>query len=107
MIDSGFPRRVGVVEQRFEIAAGTATLAGERAGTGEPVVVLLHAGVGDRRSWAAVQRRLAADRAIVSYDRRGYGETTTSGPEDFTHAGDLARVLDAQAGDAPAILVGS
>lgn len=72
-----------------------------------PVLVLLHAGVADRRSWRAVGERLAAGgRAVVAYDRRGFGEAAERPTDDgFTHLADLEDVLDAAA-DGPAWLVG-
>lgn len=93
--------------EAFTVASGSASLACERVGAGGPMVVFLHAGVADRRSWRAVAARVAAAGATaVSYDRRGFGETGYA-PEPHRHADDLLRVLDAVAGDAPAWLVGS
>jgi pimeloyl-ACP methyl ester carboxylesterase len=86
-----------------------ASLAAERAGAaGGPTVVLLHAGVADRRAWHGVAERLAGRGAdAVAYDRRGFGGTpgTTTA---FRHADDLLDVLAAVAGDGrPAWLVGN
>jgi pimeloyl-ACP methyl ester carboxylesterase len=82
-------------------------LAGERHRGGEgPLLVLLHAGVADRRAWRAVAERLAAEGMdVVAYDRRGFGETRTE-QGDFRHVDDLLAVLDA-AGGGPAWLVGN
>ena len=89
--------------ERFEIPSGPVTLAGERwDGEGTPLV-LLHAGVADRRSWHAVAERLTAP--AIAYDRRGFGRTPPS-PEPFTHLEDLVAVLDATV-DGPAWLVGN
>src|SRR5215213_9276003 len=89
--------------ERFEIPSGPVTLAGERwDGEGTPLV-LLHAGVADRRSWRAVAERLTAP--AIAYDRRGFGRTPPS-PEPFTHLEDLVAVLDATV-DGPAWLVGN
>ena len=53
---------------------GTPMAATRRRGAGQSVV-LLHAGVADRRSWAGVSELLGADDLdVVAYDRRGYGE---------------------------------
>ncbi|MGO9164100.1 MAG: alpha/beta fold hydrolase [Streptosporangiaceae bacterium] len=83
---------------------GTA-LAGERWGTGGPVVVLLHEGIADRRSWREVAGALAAHATVLAYDRRGFGQTPPpDGP--FSHLDDLLAVLDAVA-DGPAWLAGS
>jgi pimeloyl-ACP methyl ester carboxylesterase len=80
-------------------------LAGERwSGTG-PVVVFLHAGVTDRRSWNQVASELTPSVRPTTYDRRGFGQTPVSGTA-FSHVADLLAVLDAVA-DGPAWLVGS
>jgi pimeloyl-ACP methyl ester carboxylesterase len=73
-------------------------------GTG-PTVVLLHSGIGDRRSWESTAPRLAPGCRVVTYDRRGSGESPppTAG---FTHLDDLAAVLDVT-GPGPVWLVGS
>jgi pimeloyl-ACP methyl ester carboxylesterase len=78
-------------------------VAGERwDGEGTPIV-LLHAGIADRRVWREVVPRL--DAPVVAYDRRGFGESPP-GPEGFTHLDDLYAVLDATV-DGPAWLVGN
>jgi pimeloyl-ACP methyl ester carboxylesterase len=70
------------------------------------VVVLLHSGVTDRRSWAATMDELAGDPLdLIAYDRRGYGGTP-GGQEAFTHLDDLLAVLDA-AGAERAVVVGN
>ncbi|HEX8102948.1 MAG TPA: alpha/beta hydrolase [Solirubrobacteraceae bacterium] len=85
--------------ERFEVDG----IAGERRdGRGTPVV-LLHAGVADRRGWHGVMPRL--DAPVVAYDRRGFGETPPGG-ESFSHLGDLWTVLDATV-DGPVWLVGN
>jgi pimeloyl-ACP methyl ester carboxylesterase len=67
-----------------------------------PRVVLLHAGVADRRAWREVAARLHERGAdVLAYDRRGFGETPASGDE-FRHLDDLLALLDA-----PAWLVGN
>lgn len=87
------------------VASGRATLAVESAGDGPPVV-LLHAGVADRRMWRAqVGALAAAGFRAIAYDRRGFGETLHA-DDEYSHVGDLIAVLDACAPGAPAILVG-
>ena len=87
------------VSQTFTVGP----VVGERwAGPG-PTVVLLHAGVADRRVWRDVAPALHAP--VIAYDRRGFGETPPS-TDSFTHLDDLLAVLDAQAGG-PAWLVGN
>ena len=84
--------------QRREIALSDgSTLVAERRSGGGPTVILLHAGVADRRSWAGVADALAAaDLDLVAYDRRGFGETPAApAGSAFTHLGDLVELLDA------------
>ena len=87
------------------MARGTATLAAERwPGDGQPVV-LLHAGVADRRSWRGVAEARQHRTGVIAYDMRGYGETTAV-TYGFTHLDDLNAVLD-QVATGPVWLVGS
>jgi pimeloyl-ACP methyl ester carboxylesterase len=90
---------------RFEIHFDGATLIGEAAGFGLPVV-FLHAGATDRRMWAG-QMRAVADEGyhVISYDRRGFGETE-SPDEPFSNLADLEAVLD-QLSLHAVVLVGS
>ena len=82
-------------------------LAADRWPGRGPTVVLLHAGVADRRGWTAVAEPLAAAGLdVVAYDRRGFG-ATPPGDAPFSHLDDLRAVLDATAGDRPAWLVGN
>ena len=61
----------------FEIRFDNAILRGEADGFGIPVV-FLHAGIADRRMWAGQMKLLAAEGYhVVSYDRRGHGETAS------------------------------
>jgi pimeloyl-ACP methyl ester carboxylesterase len=89
------------------IVAGGATLVGDRWSGAGATIVLLHAGVCDRRCWREVGARLgAAGRDVVAYDRRGFGDVSPAeGP--FRHVDDLLAVLDAVSPTAPVWLVGS
>ncbi len=91
--------------ERLMFPAEGCELAGERWAGGEPVVVLLHEGVSDRRGWRETAARLAPQVTVVAYDRRGFGETPPS-PGPFSHVSDLLAVLDAVA-HGPAWLVGA
>ena len=89
------------------IEAAGATLVGDRWSGAGPTIVLLHAGVCDRRSWREVGARLsAAGRDVVAYDRRGFGDVPPARAR-FRHVDDVLAVMDAVSPDAPAWLVGS
>jgi pimeloyl-ACP methyl ester carboxylesterase len=90
-----------------EIPVDGATLLGDRwAGDGASIV-LLHAGVCDRRCWREVGARLGAEGwDVVAYDRRGFGDVPPAG-ERFRHVDDLLAVLDAVSPDVPVWVVGS
>lgn len=69
-----------------------------------PPIVLLHAGVCDRRSWYGTAERLEECGRVIVYDRRGFGDSPVSN-EPFRHVDDLLALLD-HLGE-PALLVGS
>ena len=75
------------------------SLAVTRWPSSGPAVVLLHAGVADRRSWSAVADLLQGDDLdLVAPDRRGSGDSEPgAGPSTATHVDDLLVVLDALA----------
>jgi pimeloyl-ACP methyl ester carboxylesterase len=79
------------------VTSGSARLAVDVAGDpAGPPVLLLHAGVNDRRSWAPVVSVLGPLFRTVAYDRRGYGLTEyTPGASDRSDVGDAVAVLDA------------
>ena len=89
--------------ETFTVAVPGASLAVESQGRGRPVV-FLHAGVADRRMWAAEMDALADTHRVVAYDRRGFGETSAS-TQTFSHVDDLEAVLD-RLGKEPVVLVG-
>jgi 3-oxoadipate enol-lactonase len=51
-----------------------ASLYYEIVGAGEPVI-LLHAGIADRRMWDRQLEALAEHYHVVRYDRRGFGRS--------------------------------
>ena len=59
---------------------------------GEPPIVLIHAGVADRRMWEPVWPALAGERDVVRVDLRGFGESAAQPSGPVSHAED---VLDA------------
>lgn len=68
-------------------------LAYDEAGSG-PAVVLVHAGIADRRMWDAQVEALSASHRVIRYDWRGYGESEDAEGE-FAHHEDLLGLLDA------------
>lgn len=81
--------------EAFSVAAGGALLSGERRGTGTPLV-LVHGMAGERHGWDRLLAALPANLPTLTYDLRGFGQS--SGPEGiaFSHADDLLALLDAQ-----------
>jgi pimeloyl-ACP methyl ester carboxylesterase len=77
--------------------------ARRRGMRGRGPVVLLHAGVADKRMWTR-QLQVWPQASALAYDRRGFGATETA-DEHYSHLQDLLAVLDASAGRS-AILVG-
>jgi pimeloyl-ACP methyl ester carboxylesterase len=78
----------------MEILSGNAVLAAQSHGSGSPDVLLLHAGVTDRRSWRHVVDALP-DRRCIAFDARGYGETTYEPEDGWSRVDDAVAVLDA------------
>jgi pimeloyl-ACP methyl ester carboxylesterase len=96
-----------MTHEPIQIAAAGATLVADRWRGAGTTIVLLHAGVCDRRSWSEVGAQLAgAGRDVVAYDRRGFGDVAPASAP-FRHVDDLLAVLDAVSPGAPAWLVGS
>lgn len=96
------------------MTAGTATsmlavpggrLAVEESGAADGApVLLIHAGVTDRRSWAGLVDVLGPSVRSIRYDARGFGETTTEPHDDWSPVEDARAVLDAAAADAAIIV---
>lgn len=79
-------------------------LAYEIAGAGD-AIVLVHAGIADRRMWDPHWAAFAAVGRVIRYDARGFGESLPpTGP--WSHHGDLLELLD-ELGVGRARLVGA
>lgn len=91
-VDSGFVR------------VGDADLHDEIAGDGPPVV-LVHAGVADRRQWNHEFAWLAAEFRVLRYDLRGHGKSIPVEGE-FRHMADLVALLDQRGFTQPIVLIG-
>lgn len=73
-----------------------APLAHDRSGpAGAPALLLLHAGVADRRMWDPVWDRLTASYDTVRLDLRGFGESTTPPEAGWSSSADVLATLDA------------
>ena len=85
--------------------SGRARLAYDVSGfPGGADVLLIHAGVNDRRSWRHVIDRLGSRHRCVSYDMRGYGETTYEREEGWSPVADALAVLDAAGMERPVVV---
>ncbi len=85
-------------------SSGTAQIAYDVQGAGPPVL-LVHAGVSDKRSWGPLIESLGGRYRTIAYDQRGFGETTFE-PEPHSAVADALAVLDAEGVD-QAIVIGS
>jgi len=89
-------------------SSGRAQLAYETTGAGAGVdVLLLHAGVNDRRSWQSVTALLAPRHRCVSFDMRGFGETRYQSEEGWSPVRDAVAVLDAAGVQRAAVVASS
>ena len=75
------------------VAVNGAQLAYDQAGGG-PVLVLMHAGICDRRMWDAQVPAFARSHRVVRYDVRGFGASSLP-PGVYAHQDDLRALLDA------------
>ena len=87
----------------FSVQNGGACLRVTSGGAGASIV-MLHAGVADRRMWRDALKHFSQNYRAVSYDRRGFGETSAP-DESFRHVDDLQAVLDHH-GENRQILIG-
>ena len=78
------------------VRASGAVLQYELVGAG-PVLLLIHGGIADSAILKGVAGLLATRRTVVTYDRRGYGDSPLEGPLQeqsvALHADDAHRVL--------------
>jgi pimeloyl-ACP methyl ester carboxylesterase len=92
---------------RLLATSGRAQLAYDSTGVADGRdVLLIHAGVNDRRSWHHVVERLAPRHRCVAYDMRGFGETRYDPEDGWSPVADAVAVLDA-AGVEQAVVVAS
>jgi pimeloyl-ACP methyl ester carboxylesterase len=93
----------------FTVSRDGQSLAAERLGEG-PVVVLAH-GITASRRYVVHGSKLLPRKGFrtVAFDARGHGDSSPAPAGGYTYdemVADLGAMLDAQAGDAPAVLAG-
>jgi 3-oxoadipate enol-lactonase len=70
-------------------------LSHERSGPSGPIpLLLIHAGIADRRMWDPIWPTLTATRDVVRVDLRGYGESTERPDGPWSPRADVLEVLD-------------
>jgi 3-oxoadipate enol-lactonase len=72
------------------VSAGT--LCCQIAGNGPDAVIFVHGFGLDRRMWTPIVSSFARDHIVVTYDLRGFGESSMP-TVPYSHASDLARLL--------------
>jgi pimeloyl-ACP methyl ester carboxylesterase len=86
-------------------ASRRAQLAYDSTGVDEGVdVLLIHAGVNDRRSWQHVIEQLSPRHRCVAFDQRGFGETTYERDDGWSPVVDALAVLDAAGLEQPVVV---
>ena len=78
----------------FAVEVEGATLAGERTGEGNPLV-LIHGMAGDRHEWDRLIAALPAGFPTLRYDLRGFGRSSPLDGQPYSHSDDLLALLDA------------
>ena len=84
-------------------SSGRARIAWEAVGDG-PDVLLIHAGVNDRRSWHHVVAGLEADFRCITFDMRGHGESEYEPEDGWSPHQDALAVLDAAGARRPVVV---
>lgn len=81
--------------QPFRIALADAEIVGARREGASTPLVLVHGFGGSRHDWEPVIAALAANRPLIAYDQRGFGDSPVVPDRPFSHAEDLLGVMDA------------
>ncbi len=86
-------------------SSGRAQLAYETTGGGDGAdVLLIHAGVTDRRSWQHVVERLSPRHRCVAFDMRGFGDSTYEREDGWSPVADALAVVDAAGFERPVVI---
>ncbi|MFG1928268.1 alpha/beta fold hydrolase [Cryptosporangium sp. NPDC048952] len=83
-----------------------AKLHTETVGAG-PLLLLIPGGTGDAASFGALPRLLAREFTVVTYDRRGYGRSATTPPDDDRRLTDDVEDALSLLGETPSYVLGS
>lgn len=78
----------------FAVPVDRGTIRGDDTGHG-PTVILLHGFSLDRRMWDRQLHSLAERNRVITYDLRGFGQSSSACP-DVSHLDDLTAVLDSK-----------
>lgn len=97
-------------ERSGRVSSGDVSIFYRVFGTrGRTPILLMHgSNYFDSYDWIEIGRRLAGDREIATYDKRGFGESTWSASKDYSldaNMGDVAAVIGALGWEKP-ILAG-
>lgn len=77
--------------------------------TDAPVIVLVHGGRDQKRSWDQVAAHLSSNYCVYAHDLRGHGKSDWASDGDYgvmDHVFDLATLMDEVAPSQPIILIG-
>lgn len=86
------PRHLGMTA-RSQAGVTPSGIAFDRVVASGTPIVLVHAGVADRRMWDPQWAQLAAARSAVRLDLRGFGDSTTEPEGEWSHAADVVETL--------------
>jgi 3-oxoadipate enol-lactonase len=104
--DFRIPGQASTVKSGFAEIPGT-RLYYEMAGTGDETVVLIHAFMLDTRTWDEQFEAYAQRYRVIRYDARGFGRSgVPHAGEPYSHADDLAALLDLLGATGPVHVVG-
>ena len=85
--------QIGATPRGATLPINGVALAYDEAGSGPPLL-LIHAGIVDRRMWDDVLPALAARCRVIRFDMRGYGDTPLPSGE-FSYGADVVELLRA------------
>lgn len=78
----------------FRMELENAALAGERRGGQGIPLVLIHGFGGSRHDWQPLAAALPQSLPLITYDQRGFGDSTGTPGIAFSHSDDLLALLD-------------